>query len=475
MACCREALAINPDFARARGGMVMYHLPAVFDDGQSVAGARTAFARELSELDSWLEAKRPVDGYGALDNVRVFYLAYQEEDNRDLLSRYGDLCARTLRRWQDSQAPTGRSPARGGKIRIGIVLAYVKDTAVWNAIVRGWVEHFDRIRFELNLFQLEPGHDAQTAFAMSRTSHFDLTEKGLRECVDSILERELDVLIYPEIGMHPKVAVLASLRLAPVQAASWGHPETSGLPTIDYFLSAEDLEPPGAQRNYREQLVELPQLGCCYSAPAINPVVPDLGRLGIASDRPLLICAGTPFKYAPEFDWVLVEMARRLGSCQFVFFIHEQSYLSEKLRLRLEAAFARGGLAFRDYAVFIPWQSGPQFHGLLARADVLLDTIGFSGFNTAMQSVACGLPVATREGRFLRGRLASGVLKRIGLSELVATTEEEYVALAIKLAGDPAYRQLIRRRIEASRHVLFDNVAPIRALEQFCANVVKRT
>jgi predicted O-linked N-acetylglucosamine transferase (SPINDLY family) len=106
---------------------------------------------------------------------------------------------------------------------------------------------------------------------------------------------------------------------------------------------------------------------------------------------------------------------------------------------------------------------------------VFLDTIGFSGFNTAMQAVECGLPIVTREGRFLRGRLASGILKRMGLPELVAQSEEDYVTLAVKLARDTEYREHIRSRIAASRHLLFEDVAPIRALEAFLVEATSRS
>jgi predicted O-linked N-acetylglucosamine transferase (SPINDLY family) len=103
----------------------------------------------------------------------------------------------------------------------------------------------------------------------------------------------------------------------------------------------------------------------------------------------------------------------------------------------------------------------------LQRADVYLDTIGFSGFNTALYAVEAGLPIVCREGRFLRGRLASGILKQLGLHELVAPTEEAYVALAVRLAGDRPYRQSLRERMEKARAGLYDDPAPIRALEEF--------
>jgi protein O-GlcNAc transferase len=169
-----------------------------------------------------------------------------------------------------------------------------------------------------------------------------------------------------------------------------------------------------------------------------------------------------------------VEIASKLGSCQFVFFTYHLQCLSEKLRRRLENVFAKANMNFNNYCRFIPWQEKSAFYGLMKRADVFLDTTGFSGFNTAMQAVECGLPMVTREGRFLRGRLASGILRRMGLTELIASTEEEYVNLAVKLAKNAEYRQVIRQRIEISRPVLFGDVAPVRALEDFLLKAIKR-
>ena len=73
----------------------------------------------------------------------------------------------------------------------------------------------------------------------------------------------------------------------------------------------------------------------------------------------------------------------------------------------------------------------------------------------------------------MRGRLASGILKQMGLSELIAHTEEDYVALAVKLVQDAEYREQIRERIAASRHVLYADIAPIRALEAFLVKATR--
>jgi predicted O-linked N-acetylglucosamine transferase (SPINDLY family) len=290
---------------------------------------------------------------------------------------------------------------------------------------------------------------------------------GLQQWAEAIAAAAPDVLIYPEIGMDPMTVKLASLRLAPLQAASWGHPETTGLPTIDCFLSAQDLEPEGAQARYSEKLVALPNLGCSVKPSSAPPQAADLARLGLDHGAPLLVCPGTPFKYAPEHDAVLTAIARELGACQFVFFTHWARALSEKLQQRLAGAFTHAGLDPSRHLRLLPWLSPPEFHALMRRADLCLDTLGFSGFNTALQALECTLPMVTREGRFLRGRLASGILRRIGLHELVARDEQAYVEAAVGLARDPARRQALRQRIGTQLHVLYADRAPTRALEEF--------
>lgn len=473
--CFEKAVSLNPEYALARWSLAMAQVPAVYPLDADPMRHRAAFSTELDILDRWFDAARAAEGYKIVGNQTPFFLAYQEENNRDLLERYGRLCTRLMADWFDRQAiPRAGNRGSAGPIRVGVVSQFFRNHSVWNAIVKGWFQHLDRERFELLAFSLGTGEDQETQFAKSRASHFEQGVKGLREWVDAITRQRPDVLIYPEIGMDASTVKLASLRLAPVQAATWGHPETSGLPTMDYYLSAEDLEPADAQGNYTERLVALPHLGCCSQPSRMVAAKPDLAGLGIDAESPLLLCPGAPFKYAPQHDRVLVEIARRLGGCRFIFFTHFNPSLSDKLRRRLEAVFARNGHDFDDFVTFVPWQQGPQFRGWLRRADVFLDTIGFSGYNTAMLAVECGLPIVTRDGRFMRGRLASGILKRMGLSDLVAQTEEDYVALAVRLAQDAGYRKRVSERIESSRAALFDDVAVIRALEDFLVKVANR-
>ncbi|MGH8640608.1 MAG: tetratricopeptide repeat protein, partial [Burkholderiales bacterium] len=468
LASFRKAMSLDPEYALARWAYTMSQLPAVYGAQADQERCRAEFSSELEGLDRWSTAARSPVAFEVVGTHQPFRLAYQELNNRELLQQHGRLCARLMAEWFNSQAfaASGRD-GPDGIIRVGIVSRYFRNHSVWHAIVKGWFQQLDRARFSLHVFHTGTEHDQETDFARSRAASFDSGQGTLRQWVDAVKGQRPDVLLYPEIGMDPVTTRLASLRLAPVQVATWGHPETTGLPTIDYYLSAQDLEPPEAQDGYTEQLVALPHLGCYYEPAPIATVDADLGSLRPDANGPLLICPGMPFKYAPQYDSLITRIARRLGRCRFVFFESQPESRCEKLRRRLEAAFDRSRLAFHDFVTFMPWQLRPQFHALLKHADVFLDTVGFSGFNTAVQAVQCGLPIVTIDGRFMRGRLASGILRRMGLADLIAGSEEEYVERAVRLAQDTEFRAHVRERIAASRHALFSDSVPIRALEEF--------
>jgi predicted O-linked N-acetylglucosamine transferase (SPINDLY family) len=474
IAMFERACASQPENPEARWGLVMTRLALIHDSQEAVVQYRNEFARGLDELENWFSADRLDSGFTAVGSQQPFYLAYHEENNRTVLTRYGALCHRLASHWQSARKLEVRKRVRRSRIRVGIVSAHVCNHSVWHALIKGWCQHLDKARVDLHIFSLGAIRDNETDAARACATQFVEGHRTPQRWAQAILDHEIDVLIYPEIGMDSMAARLANLRLAPIQASTWGHPETSGLPTMDYSISAADFEPDDARQNYSEQLVVLPHMSCCYEPLEISAEDLDLSTLGIDKTRPLLICPGTPFKYSPQHDWIYAEIAKKVGQCQLLFFQYPIDGLYRQFTGRLETVFSDAGLRLRDFAIEIPWLKKPHFNSLMRQAHVYLDTIGFSGFNTAMQAVECGLPIVTLDGRYLRGRLASGVLKRMGVMGTVASTEMEYVALAVKLAQDSSLRLALRARIEQSRHLLFNDFAPIRALEEFLATATSR-
>lgn len=466
----KAAFAARPDYAEARWARAMSHLPAVYGTGTDPAERRRAFAVELKALRKWFGATKRSDAYLAVGVHQPFYLAYQEAPNRELLADYGALCAEQMGLWQSRAGlapPAKRARARP---KVGIVSAHIYQHSVWTALVRGWIERL-AASSELHIFHLGRGEDAETALARTHATHFHAGARPFDQWARLVHGAALDLVVYPEIGMDATTMKLASMRLAPAQAASWGHPETTGLPTIDYYLSAQALEPPDAQANYTEKLIALPNLGCSLAAPRADDGKETVSGFDLRTDEPLLVCPGTAFKYAPRHDAALVEIAKRVPNARLVLFRSRPESLAEKLRERLRESFRRAGLDFERHVAFIPWQTRGAFRALLRRADLYLDTLGFSGFNTAVEALDCGLPIVTCEGRFLRGRLASGPLRHIGLAELVAASQEAYVELAVGLAGDAERRRLLRQRIESGRARLFGDRAPLDALQRFVEQV----
>ena len=462
-----RAVELEPQNARARFAHAMSHLRTVQDDPAQMEASRRAFTRALAELDAWFTPARTAAGAAAVGSAQPFYLAYHPVDARPLLLPYGKTIARLMAVGAPA-APSLAAPADARKLRVGIASAQVRDHSVWNAITKGWVRHLDRTRIELTLFKLDRASDDETAPARREVDAFVDSPTTLAQWSQAISDAHLDVLIYPEIGMHPLTTRLAATRLAPVQAAAWGHPLTTGLPTIDLFISARALEPANGADHYSERLVALPHLGVCLQPLQQDPVAPDFATLRLPADEPLLLCPGTPFKYTPQGDAALVAVAARLqslGRGRLVFFGSHRVGMSARVERRMRAAFEKAGVSYDRTVAWVPTLNRGRFFGLMKHATAMLDTIGFSGFNTAVQALECDLPVVAFEGEFMRSRLASGALRHLGLDELVATTTQAFADIALRLVEDGAWHAHLEREIAQRRHALYFDQAPVRALE----------
>ncbi|MBA5688640.1 O-linked N-acetylglucosamine transferase, SPINDLY family protein [Rugamonas apoptosis] len=483
LAALEQAASLAPQAADIRLKQAVVKLHIIRPADHDLAAERATFAQDLAAFDAWLPQQAVANPLAVVGGCHPFYLSYHEQNNRAPLAQYGAMCARLMGQWATqrglpalaSSASTAAPARKAGAapIRVGVVSAHVVEHPVWRAIVRGWFSELDQQRFELHLYYLGGKEDGETAYARSRAAVMHQGTRSELEWAKLIAGANLDALIYPELGMDAMAPRLAALRLAPRQLATWGHPETTGLPTIDAYLSATGLESEDAQDHYLEQLVRLPNLGCHYEPPQVETVNLDLAALGVRPGVPLFVCPGSPFKYAPEYDHVLVDIAKRCGPCQFLFFSNVQaSHLTDLLQARVAQAFAQAGLAPEQYLVSIPWQSPACFYSILRQADVFLDTLGFSGFNTAMQAVDCALPIVTVEGRFMRGRFGSAILRRMGLAHLVQADSAGYVDLACRLAADAALRDTVRAALAAQRDVLYRDAAPIRELERYLEQAV---
>ncbi|MEO7641472.1 MAG: hypothetical protein ABIU07_08665, partial [Ramlibacter sp.] len=433
-----------------------------------------AFARELDKAGRWFRTHRPATGYLAVGAQQPYYLAYIEQDHRAVLREYGQLCASLMGAWARKVPVPAPAARHEGKIRIGMVSAHIHNHSVWHAVLRGWVEHLDREQFVLEIFHVGEGRDAETEWAERQVARLHHRLGDWMAWAKAVSDGRFDVLIYPEIGMDATTVRLAALRLARIQLASWGHPLTTGLPTIDGYISAQAFEQEGSQTHYNEPLLALPRLGCSYRAYGTTPRPVDLAALGVAPGDRVLLCAGTSFKYAPRDDQLYIEIARRCRPCKLLFFSAPGDLKASVLKERLRQAFTAAGTDFDASVRFIPWLAQDQFFGLLKQSHMLLDSPGFSGFNTAMQAVECDTPIVAWEGRFMRGRFASAILRELGLQEWIADSHAGFADRVLALCDD-AVRARVQQQLRTRKAALFDDKDTVGALASHLHGLARAT
>ena len=470
-----RALAADPTHLRAALGLHLT-LPMLYDDAAHIASARTAYADGLTALESLVEpCTRGRSAPQLLDSWQWsnFLLPYQGLDDKLLQQRYAELVARSIDIGApDLRQPMPRTSVVGRRIRVGFASAFFKVGTV-GMYFRRWITGLDRSRFELFAYHLHPGVDtlgSEIAASVDHFRHLVGPRWRVAEVAAAIRDDALDVLVYLELGMHSVSFALAALRLAPVQCAAWGHPTTTGHPTVDYYLSAAAMEPPGATAHYSERLVLLPGIGTQYSPPAI-PEDTDRARFSLPQDKTLLLCPQSLFKVHPDNDDLLAAVLAAAPNTTLVLFEGRHPALTDRFMRRLERAFVARGIAIRERAIVLPSLSHPDYLRVNRACDAMVDTLHWSGGNTSLDALACELPVVTLPGALMRGRQTAGMLEVIGATELIAANRDDYVRIAVKLATDAAWRDEQRARIRNGRDRLFDDRAPIDRLQAFLQEV----
>jgi predicted O-linked N-acetylglucosamine transferase (SPINDLY family) len=469
-----RALTIRPNDAFVKFASCMAELPILYADEPEIVERRAAYQKRLAALcDDVDRGNARGDLTKAVGSNRPFYLAYQGYNDRDLQARYGSLVCRIMAERYPPAALTP-PPAPEEPVRVGIVSGFFRLHSNWKTPIQGWVSQLNREEFRVFGYHTGSEEDNETQHAVTVCDRFVGGPMSLDRWRQTILADAPHVLIYPEVGMDGASAQLAAQRLARVQCTSWGHPQTSGFPTIDYYLTSELMEPPEAQEHYTERLIRLPNLSVYCEPFDLPPVSLTRTELGLRHTATVFWCGQSLFKYLPQFDQVFPRIAREAGDCQFAFIQHPKgTQITEFFRKRLERAFAVFGLIASDHCVFLPHLDFYRFVAVFGQCDVVLDSIGWSGANTTMQSLTHDLPIVTMTAPLMRGRHSMAILKMMGVTETITGTIDDYVSVAIRLARDVPWRMDLKGRISQSKHRIYRDRVCILALEEFLTRVVQ--
>lgn len=460
-----EALARKPLDPAARLRIDLHAslgLPAVYAGDDDIAAARAHLARGIEFLAAEYPAGRIAqigpDPQALLwDN---FYLAYQGRNDRDLQRAFGTWYSAALsalvplapvKRTQRQRARLAMISGRFHRCTVGMYFA-------------AWIEYLAAHGWEVILVHVGPYRDDWTEH-LARHAHGEVTLDGpFAERARRLRDVDADLALYPELGMDSAVLGLAALRLAPVQVCAWGHPSTTGLPTIDAFLSCAEMEPAGAAAHYTEPLRLLPGLGTRYPPPPVPAPAPR-ARLGLPEDRPLYLVPQSLFKLHPHNDAVLTQIVENDTNALFVLFAGLERGATSSVHARLTAALGGATAQPRRHLLFLPQRTREEYLRVNLACDVMVDSLHWSGGNTSLDALHCGLPVVTHAGALMRGRQSAAMLRALDCAELIADSPRRLAELAVEVANDRERRNRLGGRIQDALPRLTRSDEPLAALD----------
>jgi protein O-GlcNAc transferase len=411
-----------------------FSLPQVNHGMAEIAGLR-------EDLDHFLDSEKareirivdPITEVGGAN----FYRVYHGLDDRPISERiaefYRHCCPRLS--WIAPHCRDGSSSVSGRRPRLGICSKYLNRHTI-GLLFGGVIERLAETgAFELIILRPAGRRDDVSRRVDAAVDHVVQLPVSLVRAQEVIADTKLDVLLYTDIGMEPITYFLAFSRLAPLQFVTWGHPVTTGLTSLDGYLSADFFEPANGETHYTEGLRRLDNILMHYEPPALQ-ITADKADFGLPSDAPAYVCPQNVFKLHPEFDGWLADILRADPSGRVVLIEGATEGWTERLSARL----ARAMPDVIDRVIFLPYLPTRRYFELLAAADVILDPIHFGGGNTTFHALGLGTPVVTTPGAFQRSRFASGTYQAIGLDDLIARDRADYVARVVALGRDKALR-----------------------------------
>jgi hypothetical protein len=407
------------------------------------------YEARLDEALTELEHREfdPIQMLPAIVEHITYAMPYQGRSVRAPLERQGKIFLdRVVAKIYPHLCAPIEKPRKPGKFRVG----YVSGSLELNNLSRwalGWARNHGS-DFETYAFNLG-GQDIGSRLWERDTNHYFALQGNGQRIAEFIRSLDLDALIVTDIGARKYNYCFFSMRLARVQCTAWGHPVTSGLPNIDYYLSSQLMEPENAQEEYSEKLILLPRSGLCYPRPKT------MFKVGA---RPNPQKEFVPFmaqnirKWTPRYDPLLKRIADRSG--QTLKFVGVTDRFSNELfSMRLQ----RSGIPH----VVMPPMSQHAYAQCLSEASVLFDPPDWSGGNSTIEALTYGVPVVTLPGQYMRSRHSSAFLELANAQELVAKDEEDY----FNLIFDTDRQQQAMR--ESNPDALYEDKEVVKALDRF--------
>lgn len=413
---------LSAEWAPARY-LMAFVLPPIYDSQSALEIWQQHLRTQLQDLEDWpLPLRDPFQEIGPLP----FYLPYLGLDDRAYQQQLARIMLKACPALADVPALSVPAQPRSKLPRLGLISGFWRQHTVTHL----FAHHLPELaaHFDLHLLGTGQQHDTLTASLVSAyQTHFLPRDWQLAR--QEIVDLQLDQILYLDLNLDPLTWYLACARLAPIQSMTWGHGITSGLDSIDYFLSTADLDL--SPEAYSEKLIHLPGLMGWWQEQQ-NPAAANEAEIAAAFDLPtdqrLYLCPQSLYKLHPQFDSCLAGILAADDQAHLVLI----EGLYPEWRQILEQRWSNWLEPKRIH--WLPRLSPEDFLKLLRLGHVMLDPFPFGAGLTAMQAFSVGLGVVTLPGPSLKGRIALAVARQLQWDAGIATDTADYIRRAVELA-----------------------------------------
>lgn len=388
-------------------------------------------------------------------------LAYQGRDDRSIKEAWATLFQPLLPEVEPLSL-TGRRPHIGFVVTRGHEGVFLKGMS-------GILNQVSAERFDWTVVCSQQNGETSLRLGIHNPAvrYLPLPER-IDLSAELIRQGRFSVLYHWEVATDSTNYFLPFFRLAPVQCTGWGWPVTSGIPQMDYYLSSQFLETVDSDAHYSERLVRFQRLPVYFHRPETVEISVDRERFGIAASQHFYLCAQNLRKIHPDFDELIAGILRR--DLHGVVALVEDTHpaVTAAVRQRLQARMPDVSERVR----FLPRLAYEEYLGVLAAADVALDTLHFGGGITTYETLEMGIPIVTLPTAFSRGRYVYAAYRQMGLDEGIAADSEDYIERALRFAQNPDYRAMFRQQLREASGELFADQTAVREFEVFIETAV---
>lgn len=431
-------------------------------------------------LSEWSKspAIQPVALLPIMCNYPGFHLTYHPTSNAEIFGLLGDFYEQFMKIF--CNVPPFSPPVikEKDRLRIGFLsksLCYHSVGKVSVGLICGLANKFDIYIYYFG----EKQNDVIRKRLDSVSKQSKVLSESVQSAVNTVREDALDVLVFLDPSHDITTYRLSCFRMAPLQVATWGHPDTSGSAMIDYYVSSSFFDHKDTQTYFREKLVSMHSLSMYYDISYCQEVLKRLHLnkqtcreiFGLSKDARIYGVMNNALKLSNEF----VEMIAHIIQTDYrgvVLLTHGRSNQAMKRVLSvLEPLLTKEQIQMQIR--FVPHLEETIFYHLITACDVLLDTYPVGGLITTYEGFACGRVVVSLSTMKMNGRFTSGLYKKMGIHYPVATDAADYVYKACKIANNDTLRTSLENKIAAELHTICNDMESVDEWCSFLMDVVK--